>query len=307
MYNKENNVSDAASKLRAITGIRTGIRIHRFPENIGSKSTDPESRKFCLFRFHNVDDSGKPGNTTVCVALPFPEINEGINVKYDNAEFNVVGAIAVGASAGNISIDRLSGIAKTGIKSFNKESFARIASDVVLSGTPGLKAGVAKGLNTIQNPFITNVFNSSGFRDFSFSFVLIPKRGHESDHIRNIVDAFKKSMLPKNKTVTAGRNKAQSTGIQIMPDKVDITFYPTDINYKATLDRNGKPKESVIKIKNAVISDFTVEYSAGTQSPTFFKNTAAPLSATLNVTVKETEIYTKERLREDYPTFNLAD
>ena len=80
-----------------------------------------------------------------------------------------------------------------------------------------------------------------------------------------------------------------------------------DINYKATLDRNGKPKESVIKIKNAVISDFTVEYSAGTQSPTFFKNTAAPLSATLNVTVKETEIYTKERLREDYPTFNLAD
>ena len=100
---------------------------------------------------------------------------------------------------------------------------------------------------------------------------------------------------------------SQSTGIQIMPDKVDVTFYPTDKDYKVTMDGNGRPKESIIKIKNAVVSDFTVDYSAGTQNPTFFKDTNAPLSATLNVTVKETEIYTKERLKEDYPEFNLAD
>ena len=29
---------------------------------------------------------------------------------------------------------------------------------------------IQKGLNTIQNPYITNVFNCVGFRDFSFSF-----------------------------------------------------------------------------------------------------------------------------------------
>ena len=59
MYNKENNVSDAASKLRAITGIRTGIRIHRFPENIGSKSTDPESRKFLKERENKLNKEKK--------------------------------------------------------------------------------------------------------------------------------------------------------------------------------------------------------------------------------------------------------
>ena len=150
-----------ATKLREVVNVKTGVRIYRFPENIGSTTAEPESRKFCLFRFHNVDDSGNPGETSTCVVLPFPEINDAINIKYENVEFDVVGAIAVGASAGNVSIDRLSDIAKTGLKSFNRDSFARIATDVVLSGPPGLKAGVAKGLNTVQNPYISNVFNSS--------------------------------------------------------------------------------------------------------------------------------------------------
>jgi len=284
-----------ARKLKEVIQERTGVTVHRFPENIGSSAEEPESRKFCYFRFHNVE-KGKPGYTTSAVALPFPEINDAINIKYDNVEFDVVGAIAVGAAAGNISIDRLSSIAKTGIKSFNKDSFARIAADTVLSGTPGLKAGVAKGLNSIQNPYITNVFNNSGFRDFSFSFVLIPKRAHESDHIQKIIATFKKAMLPMKRVVKHGKMVNQSTGILSMPDKVDITFFPTTRNYRKN--------ESILKIRNAVVTDFTVEYSAGTQNPTFFKDTGAPLSVTLNVTVKETEIYTKERLLEDYPKYS---
>ena len=282
-----------ARKLKEVIQERTGVTVHRFPENIGSSAEEPESRKFCYFRFHNVE-KGKPGYTTSAVALPFPEINDAINIKYDNVEFDVVGAIAVGAAAGNISIDRLSSIAKTGIKSFNKDSFARIAADTVLSGTPGLKAGVAKGLNSIQNPYITNVFNSSGFRDFSFTFTLIPKRAHESDHIQDIIRTFKEAMLPEKKLIKEGRNINQSTGIIKMPDKVDITFFPTT---GADYNKN----KSIIKIRNAVVTDLTVEFSSGTQNPTFFKDTGAPLSAVLNVSVKETEIYTKESLIKDYP------
>ena len=88
----------------------------------------------------------------------------------------------------------------------------------------------------------------------------------------------------------------QSTGILEMPDKVDITFFPTTKNYNVN--------ESILKIENAVVTDFTAEYSAGTVNPTFFKDTNAPLSVTLNVTVKETEIYTKERLVKDYPQYS---
>ena len=79
-----------------------------------------------------------------------------------------------------------------------------------------------------------------------------------------------------------------------MPDKVDITFFPT-----TGTDYNKN--KSIIKIRNAVVTDLTVEFSSGTQNPTFFKDTGAPLSAVLNVSVKETEIYTKESLIKDYP------
>ena len=66
-------------------------------------------------------------------------------------------------------------------------------------------------------------------------------------------------------------------------------------------------KNKLIKIEKAVVTDFTVEYTAGTQNPTFFKETNAPLSATLNVTVKETEIYTKERCVLDYDSYDLGE
>ena len=285
--------TDAETKIKGLINARTGVPIHRFPQNLGSPAKEPESRKFCLFEFSSIENGISEINT--CVVLPFPEINDSINVKYDNVEFDVVGAIAVGASAGNVSIDRLSNIAKTGISSFNAGTFARIATDVVLSGTPGLKAGAAKGLNTIQNPYITNVFNSVGFREFSFSFVLIPKSSAESNIIKKIIDTFKNAMLPeKIRTRQTDEMSAQSTGILKMPDKVNISFFPTTENY-------GKSnKDKLLKIQKAVIQSFTVDYSAGTQNPTFYKDTNAPLTATINVTVKETEIYTKERCYDDY-------
>jgi len=285
--------TDAESKIKKIINARTGVPIHRFPENLGSSAKEPEARKFCLFEFISLE--GGKSKIDSCVVLPFPEINDAINVKYDNVEFDVVGAIAVGASAGNISIDRLSNIAKTGLSSFNAGTFARIATDVVLSGTPGLKAGVAKGLNTIQNPYITNVFNSVGFREFSFSFVLVPKSSYESDVIKTIIETFKNAMLPeKVRTKRTDEMSSQSTGILKMPDKVNISFFPTTGNYGKT------NKNKLITIRKAVIQNFTIDYSAGTQTPTFYKRTNAPLTATLNVTVKETEIYTKERCFQDY-------
>ena len=294
--------TDAETKISKLINAETGVSIYRFPDNLGSTlKSAPEARKFCVFTFSNNFENGKPGKTTSCVVLPFPEINDSINVKYDNVEFDVVGAVAVGAAAGNVGIDHLSDIAKTGLQSFNPESFARIAADVVLSGTPGLKAGVAKGLNTIQNPYITNVFNSVGFRDFSFSFVLIPKNSTESETIKKIIETFKRSMLPEKIRVrNEDNNDSQSTGILKMPDKVDISFYPT------TNDYNKLNKNTLIRIQKAVITGFTVEYSAGTQMPTFFNQTNAPLSATLNVTLKETEIYTKERCISDYPSLKSA-
>ena len=287
-------MSSPQSKIRSITNESRGFQF-RFPQNVGSNTNDPESRKFCQFVFkHKVN-----GNTETKgnIVLPYPEINDAVNVKYNNVQLDVAGAVGVGAGAGNISIEGLSRAAKTGLRSFSKDSFARVAADVALNATPGLKAGVAKGLNTIQNPYITNVFDSTGFREFSFVFTLIPKNVTESNAINDIITQFKRSMLPeKNVYISPGPVKiTNSTGILQMPDKVDLNFFPTTGNYRVSEDAQ------VIKIKDAVITGFSVEFSAGTKNPTFYQNTDAPLSATLNVTIKETKIYTRERCEADYP------
>lgn len=272
-------------------------KIIRFPTDIGNPAGDvPEARKFVLLKFFNRGRDQATGKIKTVIALPYPEINDAVNVKYDNAEFDVMGAVGIGSTIGNASLDRLTNIAKTGVKSFNPQTFARVAADVALSGTPGLKAGVAKGMNTIQNPFITNVFNSVGFREFNFNFKLVPKSRDESDVMKNIITEIKKAMLPRMIDETReheGVDTSQLTGIAETPDLLDMEFYG------ATGKDYTKHHTGVIKIRKSSITDFTVEYSEGTPTPTFFKDNA-PFSANLSLSIKENKIYTRERLREDY-------
>jgi len=285
-------MSDDRLKGLVTAAIETS-KIMRFPDNIGSSAGDaPEARKFVLLKFFNRGRDQATGKIKTVIALPYPEINDAVNVKYDNAEFDVMGAVGLGSTIGNASLDRLTNIAKTGVKSFNPQTFARVAADVALSGTPGLKAGVAKGTNTIQNPFITNVFNSVGFREFNFNFKLVPKSRAESNVMTDIITEIKKAMLPKMIEDTID-DTSQLTGITETPDLLDMEFYGT------TGKDYTKHHTGVIKIRKSSITDFTVEYSEGTPTPTFFKDNA-PLSATLSLSIKENKIYTRERLREDY-------
>tara|TARA_R100001509_G_C4854731_1_gene211302 strand:- start:234 stop:1115 length:882 start_codon:yes stop_codon:yes gene_type:complete len=289
-------MSAPETKIRSITNESRGYQL-RFPQKVGSRTNDAESRKFCQFVFKQVVNNNV--ETRGSIVLPYPEINDAINVKYTNAELGVTGAVALGSGVGNISIEGMSRAAKTGLKSFNKNNFARVAADVALNSLPTLKAGVAKGLNTIQNPYVTNVFDSVGFRDFNFNFVLIPKNPTESMVIKDIIEKFKLSMLPRKNSFFSKDGPLQirnSTGIIQMPDKVDVNFFPTVDNYELN------EKSQVIKIKDAVITGFTVEYSAGTKNPSFY-NDSMPLSSTLSVSVKETRIYTQERCEEDYEDF----
>lgn len=288
-------------KLRGIIGSEETTNFFRFPKALGSESSDPESKKFCSFQFRYKGDNNTSKLRSVIV-LPHPEINDAINVKYDTSQMDATGAVGVGSMSGNLDYWGLERILKTGVQSFSRDNFARIAADVALSATPGLKAGVAKGLNTIQNPYMTNVFNSSGFREFAFQFTLIPKSDTESQYIQQIIKAFKFSMLPQKDddgsfgmALLNGKPVSikNSTGIIKMPDKVDIDFFPMIDKRVPT----GAGKN--LKIKNAVITNVGIEYSAGTPTPIFYSDNN-PFSVTINISVKETEIYTKERCEMDY-------
>lgn len=294
-------MSQAERKLQQIANVRQGF-IHKFPFNLGSSADQPESKKFCIFKFKERDS--KKFQLKGFIALPMPEVNEGLNVKYAQSELGVVGAGLVGGVGAN-DMSNLNGITDallSGIRSYNTETFSRVLSDMALKSSPGLRNSITKGLGTVQNNYLTNAFDSIGFREFSFSFKLNPTRSEESESIRDIISQFKRSMMPESILKENPENKeipGPDTGIQKIPDRLDVDFFPTTNNY-GTIDTLN----NMVKIRNAVITNFEVEYSEGTINPTFFEadqqGNHAPFTVNFTVALKETTVYTKERCEEDY-------
>lgn len=274
----------------------------RFPETIGEENGGPEARKFSLFTLKAKSRGSQQLTDIGYIALPMPKLNDAINVTYSDAEFGAAGAVSVGSMGGNISGDfeKLTDIMKTGARSFNQTTVGRVGADLATKAFPGLRASLVNGLRTIANPYLTNVFKSTGFRQFSFSYSLRAKSSNESETITRIVKLFKKAMMPED--ILVSRNNAsykdghtQVTGIQKLPDIFDIKFFPTTGNY-----RNGGAGNDLIQIRNAVLTDMKTDYSSDTQAPTFFKDTNAPMGVNLTLTFKETTIYTRERCNDDY-------
>ncbi len=278
----------------------------RYPRTIGSAltatSNNPEAQKFSIFMIKRKDSTGALEQKGY-IALPIPKISDGVNVTYSDAEFGVAGAVAVGSLGTGISeSNTLTDALKVGVRSFNSQTFTRVAADLATTAFPGLKASLVNGLKTIQNPYLTNVFKSTGFREFAFNYVLKPKSKKDSEVIKNIIKAFKKEMMPIDNLISREGESAYgdethnySTGIQSLPSLFDIRFYPTTQNYSVA-DSHKK----LVNIQDAVLTDMKVEYSPETPTPVFFEGTNAPFGVNMTLTFKETVIYTRERAKDDY-------
>jgi len=299
-------MTDNASKIAKLSNqTDVGIKYY-FPENLGTESSDDlasESFKFAVFTIKARDTANKT-NHLGFIALPIPSISDGVNVSYTQSDFGIGGAAAIGSSVGSFSglSTDFSTILKNTVSSFNSSNFAKMASDMALSATPTLKSAVNQGMGVIQSSFMTNIFSNSGFRSFSFSYELIPKNDRESDTLVQIVKQFKKSMMPiENFEETNGFRKR--LGIQNLPDIFDINFYPTEASNFNFENANNRPgSKYMVSIRNAVLEKFDVEYSSGTATPAFY-NDGYPFSTKFSMTFKETEIYTRERNREEFSPF----
>ncbi len=288
--------------LKKVANLRELPITERFPETIGEENGGPEARKFSVYTLKGKSRGSQQLTDLGYVVLPMPKINDAVNVSYSDAEFGAAGAVSVGSMGGNISGDfeKLSNIMKTGLSSFNQTTVGRVGADLATKAFPGLRASLVNGLRTIANPYLTNVFKSTGFRQFSFSYSLRAKSSTESETITRIIKIFKKAMMPEDILVSKNnasfqKGHTQVTGIQKLPDIFDIKFFPTTGNYQ-----NGDAGNDLVQIKNAVLTDMKTDYSSDTQAPTFFKNTNAPMGVNLTLTFKETTIYTRERCNDDY-------
>ena len=159
------------------------------------------------------------------------------------------------------------------------------------AGTQGGQA-VSKATGQILNPHKAVVYQGpGGFRTFTFTFQLIPKSKDESKEIFNIVRFFKKRMHPGTGG-GAGINNLSSVTLTY-PDEFEIKYYVN--NREVDGSDFTKP---LFKIKNCFMESFSADYS--TSSLVSFMDDGNPLTTTISMSFKETQLLTKKDIDEGY-------
>ncbi len=158
----------------------------------------------------------------------------------------------------------------------------------------GTDAGqaISKATGQILNPHKAVVYQGpGGFRTFSFTFQLVPKSADEAKEIFNIVKFFKKRMHPGT-GAGAGINNVSSVTLTY-PDEFEIQYFVN--NKLADGTDSTKP---LFKIHKCFMESFAVDYT--TSSLVSFLDDAQPLTTTISMGFKETQLLTKADIDAGY-------
>jgi hypothetical protein len=159
------------------------------------------------------------------------------------------------------------------------------------AGTQGGQA-VSKATGQVLNPHKAVVYQGpGGFRTFSFTFVLVPQDAGEAKEIFNIVKFFKKRMHPGTGG-GAGINSLSSVTLTY-PDEFEIKYY---VNSKE-VDGSDYTKP-LFKIHNCFMESFSTDYT--TSSLVSFLDDGNPLTTTISMGFKETQLLTKKDIDAGY-------
>jgi len=157
----------------------------------------------------------KKTGTFIGLYMP-PSVNVSYSMDYAAAEIGVMGEALYGLfkdyQAGTLSMDSVNNAAGTAGTGLQKMGLGII--DKVI---PGAKDLYAIESGAIITPRTEMMFRGIGRREFSFTFVFIPKSREESNIVKAIVQEFKVGMTPTFK-------QAGSTREMTIPDVFSIQY-----------------------------------------------------------------------------------
>jgi hypothetical protein len=284
--------SDALGQFQTANEARKGSQLI-YPMDLFT----PECSPFIIFVAVSPTENGPRLLDKLALYMPKQlQVNYGLN--YGEAE-NYVAQID-SAWKGNVEVgDWLindGGIAAMGAGALGGLFAARGAGarGMAPAGLLGGLAGAAAGLSiknpvgqqlNIQsrklfNPHMAVTFEGIQFRKHDFSFDLVARNEDESKIINDIIYVFKYHAHPE----------------ALGPDGVE-TFYQWPSNWNIGLF--SPSREYLFNITTAFLANIHVDYAAGGQRA-FFAGTGAPVSVRLSLTFIETELVTRNRIRQGY-------
>ena len=154
-----------------------------------------------------------------------------------------------------------------------------------MTGIP-TKMGNAPVFDAIQknsgkslNPFKTTLFKGVSLREFTFEYKFMPKSKKEAENVMAIIQKFKTHMHPE----FADASKL----FFLQPSDFDIVYY-----YK------GQPAKNWHKIGTCVL--VSCELDAGSEHRLMTFEDGMSIEINMHLTFKETEIMTRDKIREGY-------
>ena len=275
-----------------------------YPVGTGSSDDYPHYIRFIAKRSYNTTSSAR-GTSNGEVVLYMPP--DALKTTYSQTIGDTDLGSAIQIAEGSQSLNQLMGKVTTqggppgsagfgdqvmgGLNVMKDTGITALASIASAAVGDGARQAIEKSTGQILNPHKAVVYQGpGGFRTFSYTFVMVPKSADEAKVIFNIVKFFKLRMHPG--TGRAGINDISSVTLTY-PDEFEIKYH---VNNKAV---DGSDSSTpLFKIKNCFMDTFTADYT--TSGLVSFMDDDHPLTTTISMSFKETQLLTKADIDEGY-------
>jgi len=311
----------------------TGPSNLKFPLNIGTASASEYKHRITFTAQKYNPSNGKTApNGTVTLYMPAEALKTTYGQTYGDVELGAMGNLVSGMDSGkaqdlarqmgsgsDASVLRmrktmesaLGGDAGGRVAAALKESTAKATRDSVSGMFGGALGGATSALQNVlgqvRNPHKAVVYQGpGGFRNFGYTFTMMPENEAEADMIAEIVYFFKFHMHPGINGVTPDGSQTTS-GTAASTGSSSFT-YPDE--WKIELRANGKgvkkpsasgKKPALFLIGKCFLENLDTDFTTSS-APAFFRGSGdgVPVTTTLALKFKETTLVTRNDIAKGY-------
>lgn len=225
------------------------------------------------------------------ILLPVPEdINYTDNPQWADQAVGVLGrfgpqvaAAAMGGGSAAIA-GAIQDLARAGKVSVVLEAIRKTGAD---------PNAITQNINgKIANPYMEQIFNGIGMREFSFSWKLVPRNSKEQKSIHSIIKTLRKAVLP-NKSGTFGDVNGGTIETDDIARGTNDRWLTVPKVFNLAWKYQGENIESMPKIKTCICKNIQVSYTPDNVWAThLLDNNPYPVAYNLSLTFGEMEIIT---------------
>ena len=309
-------------------------QLYQYPITLGANAGDISHRvTFQALLPQTTTAQDTPGDM-VAMYLPPDALKTSYTQGYGDVEMGGIGAAIMAGRGGDAVgddvmegrfMDALKGATDVagggkGMWSALKTAGAKAAQGAVAGKNEGAVKAIERKVGKIRNQHKALIYQGpGGFRTFAFNFIMMAKSKREAEMINKIVHFFKYHMHPdiggnRGSTNAQTGNRSGIRGSGLGQKETSLTLsYPEEFRIRISpAGRDGSTRvgtnsddgraasvRPLFRIENCFLESLNVDYTTGGQ-PVFFANGSEPVTTNLQLSFKETQLITKESIRQGF-------